>query len=301
MIRILVTGANGQLGQELKQLAPSFSQYEFIFLTREELPVDDLELIKKTFKKHLPQYCINCAAYTAVDRAESEKELAFQVNAEAVGALAGACRDQGCQFIHVSTDYVFDGTATNPYKEDSPTNPQSVYGASKLKGEELALKINPNAIIIRTSWVYSEFGNNFVKTMLKLMNERKEINVVNDQIGSPTYAGDLAEVIIQIVTRLTTHGSQLASGIYHYSNSGIISWYDFAIAIKELSGSKCKVNPIPTSQYPTPAKRPAYSVLDKTKIQEGFGIELPDWKESLATCIRQIKKLPGWGSSSLGS
>jgi dTDP-4-dehydrorhamnose reductase len=281
---ILVTGSNGQLGKELKELESSYPQFEFIFLSREDLPIHHFELVRNFFKGTHPQYLINCGAYTAVDRAESEKELAFQVNAEAVGVLAAICNENNCQFIHISTDYVFDGTATTPYKEDSPTNPQGVYGTSKLEGEKQALQLNPDSVIIRTSWVYSEFGKNFVKTMLKLMCEKDELNVVNDQFGSPTYAADLAEAIMQIVPQSATHG-----GIYHYSNNGIINWYDFALAIKAISGSNCKINPIPTSQYPTPAKRPAYSVLDKTKIQQTFGIELKDWKESLAVCISRLK------------
>jgi dTDP-4-dehydrorhamnose reductase len=303
--KILVTGANGQLGNEVRQQAVSRPQYEFSFLSREDLPVHHAEPVRKFFKEHHPQFCINCAAYTAVDRAESEKELAFRVNGEAAGVLAAVSKEYNCRFIHISTDYVFDGTASVAYKEDSPTNPQSIYGASKAEGEKKALQFNADSIIIRTSWVYSEFGKNFVKTMLKLMNEKEEINVVNDQFGSPTYAADLAEVIMQIIGKLPTPSvaeglpqakpdSQLPtqSGIYHYSNEGVITWYDFALAIKELSGSKCKVNPIPTSQYPTPAKRPAYSVLDKTKIQETFGIELKNWMHSLETCIQKIKKAP---------
>lgn len=282
--RILVTGSNGQLGKELKQLESSYPQFEFIFLSREDLPIHHFELARNFFKANHPQYLINCAAYTAVDKAESEKELAFQVNAEAVGVLAAICKENDCRFIHVSTDYVFDGTATTPYKEGSSTNPQGVYGASKLEGEKQALQLNPDSIIIRTSWVYSEFGKNFVKTMLKLMSEKEELNVVNDQFGSPTYAADLAEAILEIIQQPATH-----SGIFHYSNNGVINWHDFALAIKEISGSNCKINPIATSQYPTPAKRPAYSVLDKTKIQESFGIKLKDWKESLLVCISRLK------------
>jgi dTDP-4-dehydrorhamnose reductase len=267
-------------------------------LSREELLVEDSSGINKTFESYRPNYCINCAAYTAVDKAESEKELAFKINVEAVGLLAKASREYDCRFIHISTDYVFDGTATIPYSEESATNPQSVYGESKLEGEKLAINANPGSLIIRTSWVYSEFGKNFVKTMLKLMSEREEINVVNDQVGSPTYAADLAESLLQIIGTLQTHYSPLTAHlpiaigtpIYHFSNDGIISWYDFALAIKELSGSKCKVNPVPTSQYPTPARRPAYSVLDKAKIQATFGIELNDWKKSLAVCIQRINK-----------
>jgi len=282
--KILVTGANGQLGKELKQLASSFPQFEFIFLSREDLPIHHFEMVRHYFNTYNPQYLINCAAYTAVDRAEQEKEKAFQVNAEAVGVLAAVCAAHHTQFIHISTDYVFDGMATQPYQEEAPTNPQGVYGATKLEGEKQAMKLNPGTIIIRTSWVYSEFGKNFVKTMLKLMSERDEINVVSDQTGSPTYAADLAEAILQIIT---SHNWQ--PGIYHYSNEGIISWFDFALAIKELTGSNCNVNPIPTSQYPTPAKRPAYSVLNKSKIQETFSIQLKDWKESLAICLAKLK------------
>ena len=241
-------------------------------------------MVRTYFKTYQPQYLINCAAYTAVDRAEQEKDLAFQVNAEAVGVLAAICKENHTKFIHISTDYVFDGTATAPYKEDSLTNPQSVYGASKLEGEKQALQFNPAAIVIRTSWVYSEYGKNFVKTMLKLLSEKDEISVVNDQVGSPTYAADLAEAIMKIIS-----APLWQAGIYNYSNEGIISWYDFAVAIKELIGSTCRINPIPTSQYPTAAKRPAYSVLDKSKIKQAFKIELKDWKQSLASCIANLK------------
>jgi dTDP-4-dehydrorhamnose reductase len=280
---IWVTGANGQLGKELKQLASSWPQFDFIFLSREDLPIHHFELVRNYFKSCHPQFLINCAAYTAVDRAESEKDLAFLVNAEAVGVLAAVCKEHHTRFIHISTDYVFDGTATVPYETDSPTNPQSVYGASKLEGEKQALQFNPDAIIIRTAWVYSAFGKNFVKTMMKLMRERNEISVVSDQIGSPTYAADLAEAIMQMVS-----SGNWQAGMYHYSNEGIISWYDFAVAIKELTGSTCNINPIPTSQYPTPAKRPAWSVLSTEKIKKTFGIELHGWKESLKKSIARI-------------
>jgi dTDP-4-dehydrorhamnose reductase len=218
-----------------------------------------------------------------VDKAEQEKELAFQINGEAVGMLATICKELHCKFIHISTDYVFDGTASVPYLEDSPTNPQSVYGTSKLDGEKQALQFNPDSIIIRTSWVYSAFGKNFVKTMLKLLKEKDEISVVNDQIGSPTYAKDLAEVILQIIA-----SKNWQPGIYNYSNDGAISWYDFAERIKELLGSICKINSITTAQYPTPAKRPAYSVLDKTKIRQVFGVKLKHWQDSLASCLHKI-------------
>lgn len=285
--KILVTGSNGQLGKELQQLAPGYPQFEFIFLSKEDLPIQHFEMVRHYFSIYDPAYVINCAAYTAVDRAESEKERAFQVNAEAVGVLAAVCKQSATKLVHISTDYVFDGTATVPYKEDAPTNPQSVYGASKLEGEKQALQFNPETIIIRTSWVYSEYGKNFVRTMVKLMQEKEEINVVNDQLGSPTYAADLAAIILQIINsgNLPAGRQGWQPGIYHYSNEGIISWYDLALAIKELTGSTCRIKPIPTSQYPTAAKRPAYSVLDNSKIRKIFGITGKDWKQSLKACL----------------
>jgi dTDP-4-dehydrorhamnose reductase len=281
--KILITGADGQLGQALNKLSSSFLFFDFIFLSRKGLAITDPGSVKAAFEKYHPQYCINCAAYTAVDKAEIEKELAWQVNAEAVGLLAAACRDYDSRFIHISTDYVFDGASFTPYKEDSPANPPGVYGASKREGEKQAGQLNPGSLIIRTSWVYSEFGKNFVKTMLRLMSEKESINVVNDQLGSPTYAVDLAEAILKIISL-----QQWQPGIYHYCNEGIISWYDFAVAIKEIAGYPCKINPIPTSQYPTPAKRPAYSVLDTTKIREVFNIGIKPWKESLRECLREV-------------
>jgi dTDP-4-dehydrorhamnose reductase len=282
--KILVTGANGQLGKELQQLAAAFPVYEFVFLSREDMPIHHFELIRNTFKAYQPAYCINCAAYTAVDRAETEKDLAFQVNTEAVGVLAALCKEYGTHFIHISTDYVFDGTATTPYQPDSITNPQSVYGATKLEGERQAMQLNPDSIIIRTSWVYSAFGKNFVKTMLRLMSEKEAIAVVNDQVGSPTYAADLAEAIMHIIGSANWH-----PGIYHFSNAGVISWYDFAVEIKTQIQSNCLVKPIPTSAYPTPAKRPAYSVMDTAKISSTYQLPLKDWKTSLAICLAKLK------------
>ena len=293
---ILVTGCNGQLGKELQDIAPLYSSFKFIFLSREDLPIHHFELVRNFFDITKADYCINCAAYTAVDKAESEKELAFQVNGEAVGVLAAVCKKYHTKFIHISTDYVFDGTAAVPYKEDSPANPVSIYGASKLEGEKQAIKYNPDSLIIRTSWMFSSHGKNFVKTMLRLMSERNEINVVNDQLGSPTYAADLAAMIINIIAncsegvltdQLSTANFQ--SGIYHYSNNGIISWYDFALAIKELTGSNCIIHPISTSQYPTPAKRPHYSVFKKEKIIKTFSLEIPFWKDSLKRCLEKLK------------
>jgi dTDP-4-dehydrorhamnose reductase len=283
MEKILVTGAGGQLGQEMKVMAARFPQYEFIAVTREELPVDDEAKLLAFFSRHLPAYLVNCAAYTAVDKAESEKELAFAVNATATGNLARVCETFRTRFIHISTDYVFDGDAAVPYREDDPTGPQGVYGQSKLEGEKQAKAFNPGAIIIRTAWVYSSFGKNFVKTMLRLMKEKAEIGVVNDQFGSPTYAADLAAAIWHIINCGEWH-----PGTYHYSNNGVITWYDFAVAIKEITGSACIVNPITTSQYPTPAKRPAYSVLDTTKIARTFRLNIQPWEKSLRDCLKLL-------------
>jgi dTDP-4-dehydrorhamnose reductase len=301
--RILITGANGQLGKELKELCSSYPGFEFIFLPKEDLPIQNFEIVRSTFTIQQPQYCINCAAYTAVDQAESEKDLAFLINGESVGVLAAVCKEHNTRFIHISTDYVFDGNSTIPYKETDFTNPLSVYGASKLEGENQTFQFNEESIIIRTSWVYSEFGKNFVKTMLRLLKEKEEISVVNDQVGSPTYAADLANTILQIISTknlpaglrrpeplATARRQGWQPGIYHYSNEGVITWYDLAMAIKKLTGSKCRINPIPTSQYPTSARRPLYSVLDKIKIQETFGISLKNWEESLSTCIEKLKK-----------
>lgn len=279
---ILVTGANGQLGNEMQVISSAYTAYNFLFVTKQELAIDDVEAVKKYFASHTIDYCVNCAAYTAVDKAETEPEKALLINATAVGNLAKVCKEHNTQFIHISTDYVFDGTATSPYKEDHPVAPVNRYGATKLKGEELAQQNNPGSIIIRTSWVYSSFGNNFVKTMLRLMKEKEQINVVSDQQGCPTYAADLAAAIMQIIT---SGKAAEQPGIYNYSNTGIISWYQFAVAIKELSGSKCMVNPIPSSNYPTPAKRPTYSVMDTTKIQQTFNVAIPFWKHSLQKCL----------------
>lgn len=282
---ILVSGANGQLGKELKKLAPIYSGFDFVFLSREDMPIHHFEMVRHYFTVYQPACFINSAAYTAVDRAEEEKDKTFQINAEAVGVLAAVCRENQCRFVHISTDYVFDGQANKPYTEEAKTNPQSVYGTSKKEGEEQALKFNPDAIIIRTSWLYSEYGKNFVKTIIRLLQEKEEINVVADQIGSPTYAVDLAEIILQIIS-----SGKWIPGIFHFSNIGIISWYEFALAIKTFTGSACKINAITTTQYPTPAKRPAYSVLDTSKIQSVYGLEMKDWKDSLKSCISRLAK-----------
>jgi dTDP-4-dehydrorhamnose reductase len=287
--KILVTGANGQLGKELREFSSLHTGLEFVFLSREDLPIHQFELVRKYFNTLKPAYCINCAAYTAVDKAESEKDLAFLINGEAVGVLAAICKEHNTKFIHISTDYVFNGKAASPYTESFPTDPLNVYGASKLEGEKQAMELNPGSIIIRTSWLYSSLGKNFVKTMMKLMSEKDKIKVVNDQLGSPTNAADLAEIIFNIIGLCHLQIYDWTPGIYNFSNEGIISWYDFAKAIKEFTNSPCDVKPISTTEYPTPAKRPAYSGLDKTKIQKTFGIKLKAWEASLRTCISNMK------------
>ncbi|MFI5153173.1 MAG: dTDP-4-dehydrorhamnose reductase [Chitinophagales bacterium] len=283
--KILVTGAGGQVGMEFRSVAPRFADYDFVFLSKNELPIEKKESLDLAFQTHQPAVCINCAAYTAVDKAEEEKEKSFLINGQAVGLLAAVCLTYHTQLIHLSTDYVLDGRSTRPIAENEVPSPVNQYGASKLLGEELAAKSNPGTIIIRTSWVYSEFGQNFVKTMIRLMGQRDLINVVNDQIGSPTWAADLAEAIMKIIL-----SGKFIPGIYHFSNSGEISWFDFALAIRDQIGSKCRISPITSEEYPTAAKRPAYSLLDKKKIMETYDIKISDWKKSLASCIGRILK-----------
>ena len=284
-LTILVTGANGQLGKELQVLAPGFADYRFLFAAKEDLNIEDVDAIEKYFLNHPINFCINCAAYTAVDKAETENESAFLINAAAVANLAKVCNKNKTQLIHISTDYVFDGTASQPYKETDKTNPVSIYGKSKLQGEELAMQHAPSTIIIRTAWLYSSFKANFVKTMLRLMKEKDSINVVNDQFGCPTYAADLALAIMQIIV---SNKSNKNPGIYHYTNAGVTNWYEFAVAIKNITKSNCTVNPISTAQYPTAAKRPAYSVLDTSKIKDVFALSIPDWEDSLQKCLALI-------------
>lgn len=281
---ILIAGKNGQLGSELVKLSSTFPQFDFEFTDVAELDITNTTLVNDFFENRKPAFCINAAAYTAVDKAETETKLALKINATAVGILAQNCSNVGAKFIHVSTDYVYDGTATEPYKEDQPVSPVNFYGFSKLEGEKLAHEILPSTITLRTSWVYSQYGNNFVKTMLRLMTDRDSLNVVSDQVGSPTYAADLAVAIMHIVTKLHSTNEDFG-GIYHFSNNGIISWYDFAAAIRDIGDKNCTVNPIPSTSYPTPAKRPAYSGLSKEKITSTFNIQLRDWKDSLQECI----------------
>jgi len=286
---IVVTGKNGQLGSELEILAPAFEvQYDFLLVDRSQLDLSSNESIDNFFSVHKPSVVINCAAYTAVDKAETDRDAAFQVNAVAVGKLAAFCKAIGALFITVSTDYVFNGNGTSPYLPSDTTDPINYYGASKAEGEKLAITNNPDSIIIRTSWVYSRFGNNFVKTMIRLMGERPSLNVVGDQIGAPTYAADLAAAIMHIVAQKIAGNKHC--GIYHFSNSGAISWYDFAVAIGEMTHSNCVVAKIGSEAFPTPAKRPHYSLMDCSSIIQDFGVGQPDWKESLQVCIPLIQK-----------
>ncbi|OMQ09861.1 dTDP-4-dehydrorhamnose reductase [[Flexibacter] sp. ATCC 35103] len=276
MERILVTGANGQLGSELAVLASNYPEYEWIFADRTKITLDHLEILQGQLESIQPNIIFNCGAYTAVDKAETEKELAFAVNHLAVELIAKYTLSNNIRLIHISTDYVFDGSSSIALNEEEETNPINVYGASKRAGEIACLKENLNSIIIRTSWVYSTFGNNFVKTMQRLMQERESINVVNDQIGSPTYAADLAQAMIAILK-----SAEWIPGIYNYSNEGEISWYEFALSIKELGGYNCNVGGIPSASYPTPAKRPEFSLLDKKKIKTFYNLDIPNYKESL--------------------
>ncbi|WP_374451417.1 dTDP-4-dehydrorhamnose reductase [Cloacibacterium normanense] len=284
MKKILVTGANGQLGQCLQKISSQFEEFEFIFTDSETLDITNKEEVNDFFWQNAPDFCINAAAYTAVDLAETEVEKAFLVNADGTENLAEACAENNAQFIHVSTDYVFDGENNLAYTEEDFTNPLGVYGASKLAGDELALEVNPCSVILRTSWVYSEFGKNFVKTMLNLFATKEELSIVADQFGQPTNANDLAEAIMKIIK-----SEKITPGIFNFSNLGRISWFDFAEKIAELSDAKIKLNAIETSQYPTPAKRPKNSVLDLDKISKTYAVQLKPWEESLEGCVQILQ------------
>ena len=278
MNNILITGGNGQLGSELREIVPNYQDYNFLFTDVKELDITNHTTVAAFIEKNNITVIINCAAYTAVDKAESEPELADAINHLAVANFAQIAKDKNIKLIHISTDYVFDGTNHKPYVETDTPNPQSVYGKTKLDGELAMQQINPaNSIIIRTSWVYSKFGNNFVKTMLRLVETRDEISVVADQVGTPTNAADLAKAILNILPQIKNETVEL----FHYSNEGVCSWYDFAKAIFEIKGLPIKVNPIESKQYPTPAARPFYSVLNKSKIKRDSQIQIPDWRGSL--------------------
>ena len=283
--QVAVTGSNGQLGTEFIRIAGNHPLFQFTFLSRETFPLDNPEKMEVWIDQHPVDIFINCAAFTAVDKAESENEKAFLVNATAPGIIATLLSKTKTRLIHISTDYVFDGTSAMPLTEFANTNPINMYGASKLEGEHLVLQNNPLSQIIRTSWVYSTHGNNFVKTMIRLMQERESINVVQDQQGSPTYAWDLAGAIMRIL-----ESEHFIAGIYHYSNEGETNWFEFAMEIKKLTGADCIVLPVPASSYPTAARRPAYSLMDKSKIKKDYGLLIPDWKTSLAVCIDLLKK-----------
>jgi dTDP-4-dehydrorhamnose reductase len=286
MTSVLVTGKDSQLGQCIQSLAPKFSNLKFVFKTSTELDITNQLQVNSIFKSSDKfDYCINCAAYTAVDKAENEIEKAFSINVDGVKNIAEACRNNKVTLIHVSTDFLFDGTSLKPYSEDCVTNPLGIYGKTKLKGEQEIERVLANYFIIRTSWLYSEYGNNFLKTMLRLSKERNEISIVDDQIGSPTYAKDLAEVILNLVNT-----KKISFGIYNYSNSGVVSWYDFANEIFKLSKSRTKLNSINTKDYPTTAERPKYSVLETSKIAKLLGLDIPNWKASLARAFINLEK-----------
>lgn len=273
---VLVTGANGQLGQSVQFIASHFPEIQFVFCSSSDLDISNAENCQSVFSKVKPDYCINAAAYTAVDKSESEPEKAYLINVTGAKNLAEVCKEYSTVLLHVSTDFVFDGNKTSPYTEEDITNPTGIYGQTKLDGEKAVQATFDNYFIVRTSWVYSQFGNNFMKTMLRLASERDTLSVVSDQIGTPTNAVDLANALVHMIL-----SNKKAFGIYNFSNEGQCSWFDFAKEIFEINNINIDLKPIPTSSYPTPAKRPAYSVLNKAKIKNAFGIKIKNWEESL--------------------
>lgn len=288
MSKVLVTGANGQVGQEIKYLSKQFPTMDFVYIDIAELDITDTQKVSTFFANANFDYCINCAAFTAVDKAENSVELATAVNVTGVKNLATACKANSCKLIHLSTDYVYHNQCNRPLVETDVTHPQSVYASTKLEGDVLAQDILPDSIVIRTSWVYSSFGHNFVKTMCRLGKERDTLGVVFDQIGTPTYARDLAQAILTIIQKIDQGESVATGGLYHFSNEGVCSWYDFALAIFELENISCQVNPIETTDYPTPASRPPFSVLNKKKIREKFQLNIPHWREGLKNCLEAM-------------
>lgn len=281
---ILVTGANGQLGQSLQEISKAYPKLKFTFLSKAQLDITNQKEVFEYVGNSNFDAVVNCAAYTAVDKAESEEDAAYLINVKATVYLAEATALKNIPFIHISTDYVFDGWVSQPRKETDKVDPINVYGKTKLEGENKALNFNSKTIIIRTSWVYSQFANNFVKTMLRLFKEKEEIQVVNDQIGSPTNALDLADAIAQILSK-----GEMEYGIFNYSNEGNCSWFEFAMKIKELTNATTKIIPVPTTAFPTAAKRPAFSLLDKTKIKTSYQIQIPEWESSLIKMLKEIK------------
>lgn len=284
-MKVLVSGANGQLGRELQALASEFPELSLLPVDRSTLDIADAEAVARFFENTEFDYCINCAAYTAVDKAEQERELAFAINAQGAANLAKACAQHGVRLLHFSSDYVYHNQENRPLLETDATTPQGAYAQSKLEGDVQVLAANPAALVFRTSWVYSSFGHNFVKTMLRLGAERGALRVVCDQIGTPTYARDIARMSLHLIQ---SGKAKEQAGIFNYSNEGVCSWYDFALAIFELSRVKCKVEPIPSTAYPTPAARPPFSVLDKGKFKTAFDLEIPYWRESLRDCLELL-------------
>jgi dTDP-4-dehydrorhamnose reductase len=284
-MKIAVLGAYGQLGRSIADIAGNYPQHDFIFTDIDTLDIVCSDAVVDFVCRHHPDVLINCVAYTAVDKAETDREQAMQLNADAVGNLIRIAAANNIFLVHISTDYVFDGKGYKPYREEDKTSPLSVYGTTKRKGEQLILDYSCPAVIIRTSWLYSEYGTNFVKTMLSLGLEREQLRIVNDQIGSPTYARDLAETILHIIAH---KNSIQKPELFHFSNEGIASWYDFALEIMHLGNRQCAVLPIPTEQYPTAAQRPYYSVLDKQKIKMQFSLTIPYWKERLSVCVKNL-------------
>ncbi len=282
-MKVIITGAYGQLGSELKKIQSKFSGMDFLFTDFDTLDITNVTAVDAFFEKSQPGFVVNCAAYTSVDKAENDSDKAYLLNKTGPEILAEMCKKYGARLIQISTDYVFDGKGHRPYVEDDVVNPSGIYGKSKLDGEICCMKILPDSIIIRTSWLYSSFGNNFVKTMLRLGNEKEALNVVFDQIGTPTFAGDLAEVILRII-----QSKKIVPGIYHYSNEGVASWYDFTLAIHEIAGISCAISPVESKEFKTEAERPHYSVLNKSKIKSTFQVPIPYWKDSLVRCVKDI-------------
>jgi len=289
-MKVLVTGSDGQLGSEIKKLVSNYSELELIFKDLPDLNICNAKLLNTYVKENYINAVINCAAYTAVDKAEKNFEISEQVNSIGVQNIINALERVKGKLIHISTDYVFDGSNSEPYKESDPVNPIGVYGKTKRDGELYVINSAIDSIVIRTSWLYSSFGNNFVKTIHRLGNEKNFLSVISDQIGTPTYARDLAKVCLDIISISETERISNKGKVYHYSNEGVASWYDFACTVMELSGSNCKVEAIQTTDYPTLAKRPYYSVLNKTKIKKDFTIDIPYWKDSLKDCINKLRQ-----------
>lgn len=289
-MNILITGASGQLGHCFRHLAARYPQWQFIFCSSSDLDIGHRRAVADFFKKRRIDWCVNCAAYTAVDKAESEPRQAARVNVRGAKNLAEACNESGIPLVQLSSDYVYHNRQNTPFREDDPVSPKSVYARTKLAGDRAVLKANPLSLVIRTSWVYSEFGHNFVKTMLRLGAERPALKVVFDQIGTPTYAPDLAEAILQIIEKVENGevSRQNAAGIWHYSNEGVTSWYDFSCAIFDIRKMRCQVSPIETRDFPTPARRPPFSLLNKAKIKAAFGIQIPHWRASLKICLQKL-------------